>query len=106
MKCLCAFLGSLFSKQMWNISVPTTVSSRGSSLCHISWAEFGFFILKIFYVGLEMSLPGALLLEEVVSSCGRQGIDAIIGAATKRFSESQQQKAAGLSAWWRVSENL
>lgn len=53
-----------------------------------------------------MSLPGALLLEEVASSCGRQGIDAIIGAATKRFNESQQQKAAGLSAWWRVSENL
>lgn len=49
-------------------------------------------------------VSGALLLEEVVSSCGRQGIDAIIGAATKRFSESQQQKAAGLSAWWRMRE--
>ncbi|KAL7001308.1 uridine,cytidine kinase, partial [Sarracenia purpurea var. burkii] len=50
------------------------------------------------------SLAGALLLEEVVSSCGTEAIDAIIDAAKKRFTESQQAKAAGSSAWWRIRE--
>lgn len=50
--------------------------------------------------------PGALLLEEVVSYCGREGIDAIIDAASKRFNESQQEKAAGSTVWWRVSREL
>lgn len=50
--------------------------------------------------------PGALLLEEVVSYCGREGIDAIIDAASKRFNESQQEKAAGSTVWWRVSSEL
>lgn len=49
---------------------------------------------------------GALLLEEVVTCCGRDGIDAIIDAASKRFDESQQEKAAGSVVWWRVSIKL
>lgn len=50
-----------------------------------------------------MLFTGALFLEEVVTSCGRDGIDAIIDAASKRFNESQQEKAAGSVVWWRVS---
>lgn len=49
-------------------------------------------------------VSGALLLEEVVSYCGREGIDAIIDAASERFNESQQEKAAGSSVWWRMRE--
>ena len=48
-------------------------------------------------------LPGALLLEEIVSNCGLDGINAIIDAAKSRFSESKREKASGSSAWWRVS---
>ncbi|OVA12506.1 hypothetical protein BVC80_9011g12 [Macleaya cordata] len=48
-------------------------------------------------------VSGVLLLEEVVSSCG-EGIDAIVEAANKRFSESQQEKAAGSAVWWRKRE--
>ncbi|KAH1074324.1 hypothetical protein J1N35_026652 [Gossypium stocksii] len=49
-------------------------------------------------------VSGALLLEEVATSCGGDGIDAIINAASKRFSESQQEKAAGSVVWWRMKE--
>ncbi|XVE91743.1 hypothetical protein REPUB_Repub01dG0037300 [Reevesia pubescens] len=49
-------------------------------------------------------VSGALLLEEVATSCGREGIDAIINAARKRFSESQQEKAGGSVGWWRIRE--
>lgn len=49
-------------------------------------------------------VSGVLLLEEVVSSCGMDGIDAIIDAAKKRFIESQQEKAAGSTMWWRMRE--
>ncbi|XP_044490398.1 importin-9 isoform X2 [Mangifera indica] len=49
-------------------------------------------------------VSGALFLEEVVTSCGRDGIDAIIDAASKRFNESQQEKAAGSVVWWRMRE--
>ncbi|XP_022724957.1 importin-9 isoform X5 [Durio zibethinus] len=48
-------------------------------------------------------VSGALLLEEVATCCGREGIDAIINAARKRFSESQQEKASGSVVWWRIS---
>lgn len=51
----------------------------------------------------KLLLAGALLLEEVVSSCGLEGIEAIIDAAQKRFNESQQGKVAGSAVWWRVS---
>lgn len=47
---------------------------------------------------------GALLLEEVISSCGTQGIHAIIDSAKTRFRESQQEKASGASGWWRMRE--
>ncbi|KAK3001681.1 hypothetical protein RJ639_021884 [Escallonia herrerae] len=46
----------------------------------------------------------ALLLEEVVSSCGMEGIHAIMDAVKKRHSESQKAKAAGSAGWWRISE--
>ncbi|PPD96009.1 hypothetical protein GOBAR_DD06994 [Gossypium barbadense] len=49
-------------------------------------------------------VSGALLLEEVATCCGGDGIDAIINAASKRFSESQQEKAAGSVVWWRMKE--
>ncbi|KAK6788599.1 hypothetical protein RDI58_012397 [Solanum bulbocastanum] len=47
---------------------------------------------------------GALLLEEVISSCGTQGIHAIIDSAKTRYRESQQEKASGASGWWRMRE--
>lgn len=48
-------------------------------------------------------LAGALLLEEVISSCGSEGIEAIIDSAKRRISESQQGKDSGSPGWWRVS---
>ncbi|KAF9590930.1 hypothetical protein IFM89_000475 [Coptis chinensis] len=45
---------------------------------------------------------GALLLEELVNSCG-EGINAILEAAQRRFAESQLEKAAGSVFWWRIS---
>ncbi|KAL5826158.1 hypothetical protein ACOSQ4_017955 [Xanthoceras sorbifolium] len=49
-------------------------------------------------------VSGALLLDEVASYCGKEGIDAIIDAASKWFNESQQQKAAGSAIWWKMRE--
>ncbi|KAG8475591.1 hypothetical protein CXB51_032476 [Gossypium anomalum] len=49
-------------------------------------------------------VSGALLLEEVATCCGGDGIDAIINAASKRFSQSQQEKADGSVVWWRMKE--
>ncbi|GMI99842.1 hypothetical protein like AT1G26170 [Hibiscus trionum] len=49
-------------------------------------------------------VSGALLLEEVATCCGEEGIDAIITAVGKRFSESQQEKASGSVVWWRLRE--
>ncbi|XP_041010366.1 importin-9 isoform X1 [Juglans microcarpa x Juglans regia] len=49
-------------------------------------------------------VSGSLLLEEIVNTCGGEGIDAIMDAAKKRFNESQQQKAAGSTVWWRIRE--
>ncbi|KAK2994344.1 hypothetical protein RJ640_017856 [Escallonia rubra] len=59
-----------------------------------------FVVLQFLYAGL----PGALLLEEVVSSCGMEGIHAIMDAVKTRHSESQKAKAAGSAGWWRISE--
>lgn len=53
---------------------------------------------------MKMLLAGALLLEEVANTWGGEGIDAIIDAAKKRFGESQLEKAAGSTVWWRVSK--
>lgn len=50
-----------------------------------------------------MFLAGALLLEEVVSACGLDGIEAIVDSAQRRFNESEQGKVAGSAVWWRVS---
>ncbi|KAB1206509.1 Importin-9 [Morella rubra] len=49
-------------------------------------------------------VSGALLLEEVANTWGGDGIDAIIEAAKKRFGESQLEKAAGSTVWWRMRE--
>lgn len=38
----------------------------------------------------------------MVSSCGREGVDAIIEAAKRRFAESVHDKSAGSTDWWRV----
>lgn len=53
----------------------------------------------------HFSFPGSLLLEEVVNTCGTEGISAIIDAAKTRLSESQREKHAGSAVWWRVSRN-
>ncbi|KAM2330241.1 hypothetical protein ACFX1X_021099 [Malus domestica] len=49
-------------------------------------------------------VSGALLLEEVVNSCGTEGICAIIDAAKRCFSESQREKDVGSAIWWRIRE--
>ncbi|KAF5184289.1 importin-9-like [Thalictrum thalictroides] len=48
-------------------------------------------------------VSGALLLEELVNSC-EEGMDAILEATHKRFTESQLDKAAGSTVWWRIRE--
>lgn len=55
---------------------------------------------------LKLLLAGVLLLEEVVNSFGSEGIYAIIDAMRERFNESEQEKAAGSAAWWRVSKGF
>lgn len=55
---------------------------------------------------MRFSLTGALLLEEVVTVAGIEGINAIVDAAKERFIESQSEKAAGSAFWWRVSRVL
>lgn len=49
---------------------------------------------------------GALLLEELVNSCGEEGIDAIVESAERRCAESQQEKVAGSTVWWRVRTKI
>ncbi|XP_021292945.1 importin-9 [Herrania umbratica] len=49
-------------------------------------------------------VSGSLLLEEVATCFAREGIDAILNAVRKRFSESQQEKAGGSVVWWRIRE--
>ncbi|KAF7827891.1 importin-9 [Senna tora] len=49
-------------------------------------------------------ISGALLLEEVVNTCGGEGILAIIDAVKQQFTESQSKKAAGDASWWRIRE--
>ncbi|KAE9446082.1 hypothetical protein C3L33_22005, partial [Rhododendron williamsianum] len=48
----------------------------------------------------------ALLLEEVVSSCGTEAINAIVDAAKTQFVNSQQAKVTGSAAWWRIREAI
>ncbi|KAJ8637202.1 hypothetical protein MRB53_011469 [Persea americana] len=49
-------------------------------------------------------ISGLLLLEELGNAYGSDGIDAIVGAVEKRFSESCQMKVAGSTDWWRLRE--
>ncbi|KAL8137791.1 hypothetical protein V2J09_003792 [Rumex salicifolius] len=49
---------------------------------------------------------GKLLLEQIVSSCGEAGVEAITSAATRRFNESQQEKTGGSKSWWTIREAL
>ncbi|KMT08396.1 hypothetical protein BVRB_6g140740 [Beta vulgaris subsp. vulgaris] len=49
-------------------------------------------------------VSGVLLLEEIINSCGEEGLRAIIDAARRRFMESKQQKSEGLKFWWRIRE--
>ncbi|KAF6170577.1 hypothetical protein GIB67_000512, partial [Kingdonia uniflora] len=51
-----------------------------------------------------MLFSGSLLLEEVVGCGCEDGIVAIVEAAQKHFSESQQAKTAGSAGWWRIRE--
>ncbi|KAJ6726478.1 IMPORTIN-7 8 11 [Salix purpurea] len=51
-------------------------------------------------------VSGVLLLEQVVSSFGSEGIYAIIDAMRERFNESEREKAAGSVAWWRIRESI
>lgn len=48
-------------------------------------------------------IAGALLLEEIITSGGLEGIDAVIYSVKRRISESQQAKDTGSPGWWRVS---
>ncbi|KAH6797889.1 ARM repeat superfamily protein [Perilla frutescens var. hirtella] len=49
-------------------------------------------------------VSGALLLEEIITSCGMDGVDAVIDSIRNRISESQHQKENGISGWWRLRE--
>ncbi|KAL0430056.1 UNVERIFIED_CONTAM: Importin-9 [Sesamum radiatum] len=49
-------------------------------------------------------VSGALLLEEIITSCGMEGIDAVIDSVKRRISESQQEKDSGSPGWWRLRE--
>ncbi|CAA0828812.1 ARM repeat superfamily protein [Striga hermonthica] len=49
-------------------------------------------------------VSGALLLEEVISTCGTEGINAVIDSVRSRISESQQAKDTGSPGWWRLRE--
>ncbi|KVH96324.1 Armadillo-like helical [Cynara cardunculus var. scolymus] len=49
-------------------------------------------------------VSGSLLLEEIVISCGIEGVYAILNAAKQRFDESQQERIKGSADWWRIRE--
>ncbi|KAI3502659.1 hypothetical protein L1887_30874 [Cichorium endivia] len=49
-------------------------------------------------------VSGSLLLEEIVISCGIEGVYAILNAAKQRLDESQQQRVKGSADWWRMRE--
>ncbi|XP_068637153.1 uncharacterized protein [Aristolochia californica] len=49
-------------------------------------------------------VSGALLLEEVITTYGTDGINVIIEAAKRRFNDSCQARAAGSTEWWRLQE--
>ncbi|KAL0396858.1 UNVERIFIED_CONTAM: Importin-9 [Sesamum calycinum] len=49
-------------------------------------------------------VSGALLLEEIITFCGMEGIDAVIDSVKRRISESQQEKDNSSPGWWRLRE--
>lgn len=49
-------------------------------------------------------VSGALLLEEIITSCEMDGVDAVIDSIRRRISESQHQKDNGIPGWWRLRE--
>ncbi|XP_047964130.1 importin-9 [Salvia hispanica] len=49
-------------------------------------------------------VSGALLLEEIITSCGMDGVDAVVDSIKRRISESQHQKDNGITGWWRLRE--
>ncbi|KAL6538867.1 hypothetical protein OROMI_025193 [Orobanche minor] len=49
-------------------------------------------------------VSGALLLEEIISNCGVEGMEAVIDSVKRRISESQQAKDTGSPGWWRLRE--
>ncbi|KAL3824041.1 hypothetical protein ACJIZ3_020070 [Penstemon smallii] len=49
-------------------------------------------------------VSGALLLEEIITSCGTEGIDAVIDSVKRRISECQVEKNSGSPGWWRKRE--
>lgn len=49
-------------------------------------------------------VSGSLLLEEMVNAYGGEGIDSVIEAAQKRFTESCHAKLAGSADWWKLRE--
>lgn len=64
---------------------------------------------RVFTFGLKHIFPekyfltGALLLEEIITYCEMEGVDAVIDSIKGRISESQHQKDNGVPGWWRVS---
>ncbi|KZV21648.1 protein CHROMATIN REMODELING 4 [Dorcoceras hygrometricum] len=49
-------------------------------------------------------VSGALLLEEITTSCGLEGLNAVIDSLQRQMSESQQQKDSGAAGWWKLRE--
>ncbi|KZV50076.1 importin-9 [Dorcoceras hygrometricum] len=51
-------------------------------------------------------VSGALLLEEITTSCGHEGLNAVIDSLQRRISESQQQKDSGAAGWWKMNQQV
>ncbi|KAL5974466.1 hypothetical protein ACLOJK_031131 [Asimina triloba] len=49
---------------------------------------------------------GILLLEEVVTIYGADGVEAIIDAVEKHFNESCKARAGGSRGWWKIGHNV
>ncbi|CAA0827627.1 ARM repeat superfamily protein [Striga hermonthica] len=49
-------------------------------------------------------VSGALLLEDLISNCGTEGIKAVIESVITRRNESQQAKDTGSRGWWKLRE--
>ncbi|XP_076929084.1 uncharacterized protein LOC143593298 [Bidens hawaiensis] len=49
-------------------------------------------------------VSGSLLLEEILISCGIEGVYAILNAAKRRLDASQLERGKGSAVWWRMRE--